>query len=113
MSLRNSLIGMLIGWSLGFSGQVLTDCFCWSCGARTTFEWMESLNEINFSCFPKQEVSTFKGSYHRYLVLVLLLQRGDVATRTAMIVVFLGASSIVGAEKLRNKWAANKVITAS
>ncbi len=104
----------LICGLLGFAGQGVGDFFCWHIGGA-------SVTPYDYQCHKRMWLETEFGAQHmqanqliwQAVFLMWLIDRGEVAVRTAAIAAFLGVSSLMAADHLRQKRSALKEASVS
>ncbi len=104
---RRYIIGALLGVLLGFAGQFFVDFFCWTPGNNGTLYqfFSDKYFERNMARWVRAPQLQSKAHQLVYQVVFLywLSERGPSACGTAVIVAFLGASSLLAADYLQHR----------
>src|ERR1700722_18115736 len=98
MRWKRVVIGAVLGGLLGFGGQFVIDFFWWT--PQKGEATMNSCARHIFSSeplmfFDAKHMQQAQGLYSLGFLLVWLDRRADLATRSALIVAFFGASAAV------------------
>jgi len=114
---RKVITGLLFGALLGFMGQFAIDSLVWPLSAEDHFGICEYVFARNFCGWLKriepERVEQTRMLLLRALLLHWLQERGELAGRTAMMVAFLGVSSVLAADHLRQRRQSKKAATVS
>jgi hypothetical protein len=113
MRWRKILIGSVLGGLLGFCGFFVVDFFCWKSNGETMAFYLGCTINVDLDRIKKGHKPQGVVLLHEAALLYWLMNRGELAGRTAVIVAFLGASSMFAAEKLREKRQPLKTVTVS
>jgi len=115
--LPKNITGAILGGLLGFSGQLCADFFLWNPNPNESTSLYQSLSDGQFDHWltewlrqPKQ-VQKAKNLIYFGIFLGWLTTRGEVASRTALIVAFLSVSGILAAEQLQKKRKSEQELT--
>jgi hypothetical protein len=99
----------LIGGLLGFAGQCVGDFFCWQMrgGGPTPYRYSVDFQSVHYQ---QSVMVLFYGRAQQAnpllwqaVFLMWVIDRGEVAVRTAAIAACLGVSTMLGADQLRER----------
>jgi hypothetical protein len=104
---KKVVIGAVLGGLLGFGGQFVVDFFYFDCEdppsrdrILTMYQTASGQADANFRVWmPGIAIDRARPLIYQGVILAWLMRRGDIASRTALIVAFLSASAALAVDR--------------